>query len=81
MGKYDGGCSLGMSRSGLPKGWKVLYNERTSVVRCNLRMKTYLTAAAIHVWFRREECHLYLNEIAMLSSPLVMVHQSGKYAS
>ncbi|MEH7012686.1 hypothetical protein V7087_18070 [Neobacillus niacini] len=70
-----------MSRSWLLKGWKVLYNERTSVVRCNLRMKTYLTAAAIHVWFGREEFHQYLNEIVMLSFTTGNGSSSSKYAS
>uniref|UniRef100_UPI00370371C9 hypothetical protein n=1 Tax=Paenibacillus cremeus TaxID=2163881 RepID=UPI00370371C9 len=32
------------------KPWKELYNERTSVERCNSRMKTYLTADAMHIW-------------------------------
>lgn len=32
------------------KRWKGLYNERTSVERCNSRMKSYLTANSLHVW-------------------------------
>ncbi len=32
------------------KRWNELYNERTSVERCNSRMKTHLTADAMHIW-------------------------------
>lgn len=51
--------------------WKDLYNERTSVERCNSRMKTYLTADDMHVWgIQKVTTHQYLNAIVLLVSAL-----------
>jgi len=64
------------------KRWKELYNERTSVERCNSRMKTYLTADAMHVWgIRKVTTHQYLNAIVLLASALAMTRQSSKIAA
>ncbi len=53
------------------KRWKELYNERTSVERCNARMKTYLTADDMHVWgIQKVTTHQYLNAIVLLVSAL-----------
>lgn len=55
------------------KRWKELYNERTSVERCNSRMKAYLTADDIHVWgIQKVTTHQYLNAIVLLASALAM---------
>jgi len=57
--------------------WKELYNERTSVERCNSRLKTYLTADAMHVWgIQKVTTHQYLNAIVLLASALAMAHHS-----
>lgn len=49
------------------KRWKELYNERTSVERCNSRMKSYLTANSLHVWgIDKVKTHIYLNAIVLL---------------
>ncbi|QNR65105.1 transposase [Paenibacillus peoriae] len=51
------------------KRWKELYNERTSVERCNSRMKTYLTADVMHVWgIQKVTTHQYLNAIVLVST-------------
>lgn len=64
------------------KRWKELYNERTSVERCNSRLKTYLTADAMHVWgIRKVTTHQYLNAIVLLASALAMVRHSSKAAA
>jgi len=53
------------------KRWKELYNERTSVERCNSRMKTYLSADDLHVWgIKKVTTHQYLNAIVLLVSAL-----------
>lgn len=53
------------------KRWKELYNERTSVERCNSRMKTYLTADDMNVWgILKATTHQYLNAIVLLVSAL-----------
>jgi len=53
------------------KRWKELYNERTSVERCNSRMKTYLTADNMHVCgIQKVTTHQYLNAIVLLVSAL-----------
>src|SRR5690606_1711632 len=63
------------------KRWKALYNERTSVERCNSRLKTYLTADAMHVWgIQKVTTHQYLNAVILLAAALAMVHQSKKTA-
>ncbi|MBP2898874.1 transposase [Escherichia coli] len=64
------------------KRWKELYNERTSVERCNSRLKTYLTADAMHVWgIQKVTTHQYLNAIVLLASALAMARQSKKVAA
>jgi len=51
------------------KRWKALYNERTSVERCNARLKCSLTADALHVrGIEKVTTHLYLNAIVLLAS-------------
>jgi transposase len=63
------------------KRWKKLYNERTSVERCNSRLKTYLTADSMHVWgIRKVTAHQYLNAIVLLVSALAMDHQKNQVA-
>lgn len=53
------------------KRWKELYNERTSVERCNSRMKTYLSADSLHVWgVQKVTTQQYLNAIVLLVSAL-----------
>jgi Transposase DDE domain/Transposase domain (DUF772) len=64
------------------KRWKELYNERTSVERCNSRMKTYLTADAMHIWgIEKVTTHQYLNAIVLLASALAMARQTNKVAA
>jgi IS5 family transposase len=49
------------------KRWKELYNERTSVERCNSRLKTHLTADVLHVWgIQKLTSYLYLNALSCL---------------
>lgn len=53
------------------KRWKELYNERTSVERCNSRMKVHLTADDMHIWgIEKVKTHQYLNAIVLLASAL-----------
>lgn len=53
------------------KRWKALYNERTSVERCNARLKSHLTADALHVsGIEKVTTHLYLNAIVLLVSAM-----------
>jgi len=65
------------------KRWKELYNERTSVERCNSRMKSYLTANSLHVWgIEKVKTHIYLNAIVLLVSALAMAKENkGKKAA
>ncbi|SMG52993.1 transposase [Paenibacillus aquistagni] len=64
------------------KRWKELYNERTSVERCNSRMKTYLTADDMHIWgIQKVKTHQYLNAIVLLASALAMNRQSKEAAA
>ncbi|AZK45192.1 transposase [Paenibacillus lentus] len=61
------------------KRWQELYKERTSVERCNSRMKTYLTADAMHVWgIEKVITHQYLNAIVLLASALAMAQKYRK---
>ncbi|MNC08611.1 Transposase DDE domain protein [compost metagenome] len=58
------------------RGWKELYHKRTSVERCNSRMKTYLTANQHHVWgIQKVTTHQYLNAIVILASALAIAKQ------
>lgn len=51
--------------------WKELYKERTSVERCNSRLKEYLTANSLHVGgIEKVKTHIYLNAIVLLASAL-----------
>ncbi|WP_212943886.1 transposase, partial [Paenibacillus antibioticophila] len=64
------------------KRWKELYNERTSVERCNSRMKAYLTADDMHVWgTQKVTTHQYLNAIVLLASALAMATHSQESAA
>lgn len=64
------------------KRWTELYNERTSVERCNSRLKTYLTSDALHVWdIQKVTTHQYLNAIVLLASALAMAHKTKKTAA
>jgi IS5 family transposase len=64
------------------KRWKELYNERTSVERCNSRLKTYLTADAAHVrGIQKFTTHQYLNAIVLLASALAVAHHSERAAA
>jgi|UniRef100_A0A8R1ELY9 IS5 family transposase len=63
------------------KRWKELYNERTSVERCNSRMKTHLTADSLHVWgIQKVTTHQYLNAIVLLVSALSVTGKKNKIA-
>lgn len=64
------------------RGWKELYNKRTSVERCNSRMKTYLTADQLHVWgIQKVTTHQYLNAIVLLASALAIAKQRVQNAA
>lgn len=53
------------------KRWKELCDERTSVERCNARLKSYLTADDVHVrGIEKVTTHLYLNAIVLLASAI-----------
>ncbi|SEP11543.1 Transposase DDE domain-containing protein [Paenibacillus sophorae] len=58
------------------RGWKDLYNKRTSVERCNSRLKDDLTANRLQVWgIQKVTTHLYLNAIVLLVSALAVAKQ------
>ena len=55
------------------RGWTELYNERTSVERCNSRLKEPLTVNDVHVrGIQKVTAHVYLNTIVLLASALAM---------
>ena len=55
------------------KGWKELYNERTTVERCNSRLKENLTANDVHVrGIDKVTTHIYVNTIDLLASALAV---------
>ncbi|ALS24156.1 hypothetical protein JCM16163A_47900 [Paenibacillus sp. YK5] len=55
---------------------------RTSVERCNSRLKTYLTADAAHVrGIQKFTTHQYLNAIVLLASALPVAHHSERAAA
>ncbi|UNO47234.1 transposase [Alicyclobacillus acidoterrestris] len=57
------------------QNWKLLYNERTAVERCNARLKTNLTANDVHVrGIRKVKTHMFLNAIMLLASALAVNH-------
>ncbi|GAB7058213.1 hypothetical protein JCM16163A_49620 [Paenibacillus sp. YK5] len=75
-------CAATPHRIGITSVGKELYNERTSVERCNSRLKTYLTADAMHMWgIRKVTTHQYLNAIVLLASALAMVKHSSNAAA
>lgn len=58
------------------KNWKKMYNKRTSVERCNGRLKENLTANDLHVGgIQKVKTYVYFNAIVLLVSAL-----SGKKA-
>lgn len=62
--------------------WKELYNERTSVERCNSRLKSYLTADDLHVWsIQKVMTHQYLNAIVLLVSALSLATRKSQKAA
>jgi hypothetical protein len=51
------------------RGWRELYNERTSVERCNSRLKKSLTMDDMHLrGIRKVTAYAYLNAIVLLAS-------------
>lgn len=57
------------------QNWKLLYNERTAVERCNARLKTNLTANDVHVrGIRKVKTYMFLNAIVLLASALAVNH-------
>lgn len=55
------------------RNWQELYNERTSVERCNSRLKDYLTADDLHLHgIAKVKTHVYLNAIVLLASALAL---------
>ncbi|WP_206922284.1 transposase, partial [Alicyclobacillus suci] len=57
------------------QNWKLLYNERTAVERCNARLKTNLTANDVHVrGIRKVKAYMFLNAIVLLASALAVNH-------
>ncbi len=55
------------------RGWKELYNERTSVERCNSRLKEHLTMNDVHLrGIRKVTAHAYLNAIVLLVSVMAV---------
>lgn len=55
------------------RGWTKLYNERTSVERCNSRLKESLTVNDVHVrGIQKVTTYAYLNAIVLLASALAM---------
>jgi len=59
------------------QGWSELYNERTSVERCNSRLKENLSANDLHVGgISKVTTHVYFNAIVLLASALAMLKAS-----
>ena len=55
------------------KNWEILYNKRTSVERCNSRLKENLTANDLHIWgIQKVKTHAFLNAIALLATALAV---------
>jgi hypothetical protein len=53
------------------RGWKELYNQRTSVERINSRPKCYLTANQLHVWgIQKVKTYLVFNLIILLAAAI-----------
>ncbi len=55
------------------RGWKQLYKERTTVERCNSRLKEYLVVNDLHVCgIQKVTAMAYLNAIVLVASALAM---------
>ncbi|MDK2820531.1 MAG: hypothetical protein PWP31_496 [Clostridia bacterium] len=55
------------------KGWNELYNQITSVERCNSGLKDYLTANDLHVRdIHKVTTYLFINAIVLLASALAV---------
>lgn len=55
------------------RNWKKLYDERTSVERCNGRLKENLTTNDLHVCgISKGTTHVYLNAIVLLATALAV---------
>lgn len=55
------------------RGWTELYDERTSIERCNSRLKENLTVNDVHVrGIDKVTTHVYLNAIVLLASALAI---------
>ena len=53
--------------------WKERYNERTSVERCNSRLKEYLVTNFLHVrGIQKDNAVAYLNVVVLSASALAM---------
>lgn len=61
------------------RAWKELYNQRTSVERCNSRLKGHLTANRIHVsGISKVKTHVYFNVIALLATAMAVAKAQKK---
>ncbi|GAB4262399.1 transposase [Thermincola ferriacetica] len=61
------------------RNWELLYNERTSVERCNSRLKENLTANDLHVWgMQKVKTHAFINAIALLATALAVKKAKNK---
>lgn len=59
--------------------WNELYNQRSSVERCNSRLKEYLTANDLHVGgIEKVKTHVFLNAIVLLASALALKQHKDK---
>ena len=59
--------------------WDELYNQRTSVERCNSRLKEYLTTNDLHVGgIEKVKTHALLNAIVLLASALALKKHKNK---
>lgn len=64
------------------KNRKQLYDEQTSVERCNFRFIDHLTANDLHVGgIDNVKTHIYLNAIVLLASALAMAKMTSQKKS
>lgn len=62
--------------------WNRLYNKRTSVERCNSRLKEYLTVNDLHVrGIEKVKAHVYLNAIVLLASALAAKKEKRRHTA
>ncbi|MGE5575120.1 MAG: transposase [Ignavibacteria bacterium] len=55
------------------KNWETLYDKRTSVERCNSRLKENLTANDLHLGgIEKVKTHVFINAIALLATALAI---------